>query len=92
MSNGRPVSVAALARRLPNTAAIAPVYTPPEHRTRGYGGSITAAVAERLLSEGKRTVCLYTNLRNPASNRCYAKIGFRAYCDSWHYLRDTTAA
>jgi RimJ/RimL family protein N-acetyltransferase len=89
IADGHPVSMAAISRRLPSTAAIAPVYTPPEHRARGYAGSITAAVVDRAFAEGKRTVCLYTNLRNPGANRCYAKIGFRRYCDSWHYLRDS---
>jgi predicted GNAT family acetyltransferase len=85
--HGRPVSVAAISRRLRRTAAIAPVYTPPEERGRGYGGSATAAVADRAFAEGKSAVCLYTDLRNPISNHCYAKIGFRPYCDSSHYLR-----
>lgn len=83
----RPVSVAAIARRLRHTGAISSVYTPPEQRGRGYAGSVTAAVADRLFAEGKTAVCLYTDLRNPISNRCYAKIGFRPHCDSWHYLR-----
>lgn len=83
----RPVSIAAIARRSRQTASIAPVYTPPEQRGRGYGGSVTAAVADRAFAEGKTAVCLYTDLRNPISNRCYAKIGFRPYCDSSHYIR-----
>ena len=84
---GEPVSMAAVARRLRNTGAIAPVYTPPEHRGRGYAGSVTAAVVDKLFAEGKTAVCLYTDLRNPASNRCYARIGFKRHCESWHYLR-----
>jgi len=40
-----------------------------------------------ILDAGKTSVCLYTDLRNPYSNRCYAKIGFKPHCDSWHYLR-----
>src|SRR5262249_24495124 len=87
LSKDRPVSLAAVARRLRHSAAIAPVYTPPELRGRGYGGSATAAVADRAFAEGQSAVCLITNLRNPISNRCYAKIGFRPYCDSWHYIR-----
>jgi RimJ/RimL family protein N-acetyltransferase len=86
-----PVSMAAVARRLRNTGAIAPVYTPPEHRGRGYAGAVTAAVVDKLLAEGKTAVCLYTDLRNPMSNRCYAKIGFTRHCDSWHYLRKPAA-
>lgn len=84
---GEPVSMAAVTRRLRNTGAITPVYTPPEHRGRGYAGSVTAAVVDKLFAEGKTAVCLYTDLRNPMSNRCYAKIGFKRHCDSWHYLR-----
>jgi len=84
---GEPVSVAAIARRLRTTAAINSVYTPPDKRGRGYAGSVTAAVAERAFADGKSTVCLFTDLRNPFSNRCYAKIGFKPYCESWHHLR-----
>ena len=87
MKDGRQVLLAAIARRLRNAASIAPVYTPPEQRGRGYAGSVTAAVGERIFAEGRTAACLYTDLRNPISNRCYAKIGFRPYCDSWHYLK-----
>jgi predicted GNAT family acetyltransferase len=85
----QPVSVAAISRRLKQTAAIAPVYTPPQLRGRGYASSATAAVVDRIFAEGRTTACLYTDLRNPMSNRCYAKIGFRPYCDSWHYVRSS---
>jgi predicted GNAT family acetyltransferase len=46
---------------------------------------VTAATADRILADGRSTVSLYTDLRNPASNRCYAKIGFVPYCEAWHY-------
>lgn len=85
-----PVSVAAIVRRLQHTGAISAVYTPPAQRGRGYAGSVTAAVADRIFAEGRRAVCLHTDLRNPISNRCYAKIGFRPHCDAWHYLRRMT--
>jgi predicted GNAT family acetyltransferase len=45
------------------------------------------SIADRVFGEGKQAVCLYTDLTNPFSNRCYANIGFKPYCDSWHYLR-----
>jgi RimJ/RimL family protein N-acetyltransferase len=83
----KPVSVARIARRLRLTGAINSVYTPPQERGRGYASSVTAAVVDQLFSEGKTAACLYTDLRNPISNRCYAKVGFRPHCDSWHYLR-----
>ena len=92
MVEGVPVSMAAVTRRLRATGAIAPVYTPVEHRGRGYAGAVTAAVVDKLFAEGKTAVCLYTDLRNPMSNRCYARIGFTRHCDSWHYLRRSPTA
>jgi predicted GNAT family acetyltransferase len=85
--NGVPVSMAAINRRLQNTAAIGSVYTPPEHRQKGYAGAVTAAIVDRIYSEGKTSACLYTDLRNPYSNRCYIKIGFAAECDSMQIIR-----
>jgi RimJ/RimL family protein N-acetyltransferase len=84
---GEPVSIAGIVRRTRHAAAIASVYTPPALRRRGYAGSVTAAVVERIFAEGKCAACLYTDLRNPASNRCYAKIGFKPVCNSWDYPR-----
>ena len=85
--DGTPVSMAAIARRLKTTAAISAVYTPPALRGRGYAGSVTAAIAERIFAEGRASACLYTDLRNPFSNRAYAKIGFKPVCEAWHYPR-----
>ena len=84
---GRPVSMAGIVRRTRNAAAIAAVYTPPSLRGRGYAGSVTAAVAERVFAEGKSSACLYVDLRNPSSRRCYAKIGFKPVCSAWHFPR-----
>ena len=85
--DGRPVSMAAITRRTPRTAAISYVYTPAEHRGRGYAGSITATVAERIFSEGRSAACLFTDLANPVSNRCYARIGFEKVCDAAYIRR-----
>ena len=84
----QPVSMAAIVRRTHSSAAIAAVYTPPALRGKGYGGSVTAAVVEQAFAEGKTMACLYTDLRNPYSNRCYASIGFTAVCDSCHIPRE----
>jgi len=84
---GRPVSMAGIVRRLKRSAAITGVYTPPELRGRGYAGSATAATVERVYAEGRTTACLYADLRNPASNRCYRKIGFTPVCQSLHFHR-----
>jgi RimJ/RimL family protein N-acetyltransferase len=85
--DGVPVSMAAIARRLRDSASISAVYTPPDLRGRGYAGSAVAAVVEQIFAEGRSTACLYTDLRNPFSNRCYAKVGFEPVCESWHCPR-----
>jgi predicted GNAT family acetyltransferase len=87
--DGEPVSMAGIVRRTRHAAAIAGVYTPPALRGRGYAGSVAAANVERVFAEGKKAACLYTDLRNPMSNRCYAKIGFQPVCASFHYERET---
>lgn len=83
--DGEPVSLAGVGGRMHNAAAIAHVYTPPALRGHGYAGSVTASVVESIFAEGKTTACLYTDLRNPYSNRCYQKIGFKPLCLSLHY-------
>jgi predicted GNAT family acetyltransferase len=84
----QPVSMAGIVRRLKTTAAITDVYTPPGLRGRGYAGSVTAATVERIYGEGRTIACLYADLRDPASNRCYTKIGFTPVCGSLHFHRN----
>jgi predicted GNAT family acetyltransferase len=81
--------MAGIERRTRHAAAIAGVYTPPALRRRA--GSVTAAVVECIFAEGKTAACLYTDLGNPSSNRCYTKIGFKPACRSWHYPRASAA-
>lgn len=83
----KPVAMAAIARRMLKTGSINSVFTPVEYRNRGFGAAVTAYVARQIFAEGRLAACLYTDLRNKASNRCYAKLGFRPYCKSWHMVR-----
>jgi predicted GNAT family acetyltransferase len=48
---------------------------------------VTAAVVDAILAEGQSMACLYLDLHNLYSNRCYAKIGFRPLCRSSYYPR-----
>ena len=79
--------MAGIVRRLRNSAAITGVYTTPELRGRGYAGSVTAAAVEQIYADGRTIACLYTDLRNPFSNRCYARIGFKPVCKSMHFYK-----
>jgi RimJ/RimL family protein N-acetyltransferase len=82
-----PVSMAGIMRRTRHAGAIAGVYTPPSLRGRGYAGSVTAALVEAIFAEGRSMACLYVDLRNPYSSRCYANIGFTPVCRSAYYPR-----
>jgi L-amino acid N-acyltransferase YncA len=73
-------SMACRARRTLRGAAIAPVYTPPEARGRGYGSAVTAALCQRLLDAGSKFVCLHADRANKTSNHIYQAIGFEEVC------------
>lgn len=60
---------------------IGPVYTPPEHRRRGYATAATAALSQRLLDSGCAACYLFTELNNSTSNHIYQSIGYKAVCD-----------
>lgn len=61
-------------------ARVGPVYTPPEHRGRGFGSVVTAAATRDVLGDGAVPV-LYTDLANPTSNKIYQALGFYAVTD-----------
>ncbi len=86
--DGAPVSLAGVTRTVAGVARVAPVYTPPEHRGRGFGAAATAAVTRAAVDAGVRDLLLYTDLANPTSNRLYARLGYRPVEDSVVLLFD----
>ena len=83
---GRAVSAAG-ANPLPAASArIGPVYTPPELRGRGYAQAVTAAASKHVQRDGPRTVFLFTDAVNPASNKAYQRIGFVHVADHAHLV------
>jgi len=79
---GRPVSLSGHSGASPGGIRVGPVYTPPEHRRRGYATTLVAEQSRWLLGWGHRACFLYTDLANPTSNSIYGKIGYRRVCDS----------
>ncbi len=59
---------------------IGPVYTPAEHRGRGYASAAVAAVSREALGVGHRA-CLFTDQANPTSNHVYEALGYRPVVD-----------
>lgn len=80
--DGAPVSLAGWGARTPNGVRIGPVYTPPEHRGRGYASALTAAVSAEQLAAGRRFCFLYTDAANPTANKIYRAIGYEHVCES----------
>ena len=83
--DGEVVSWTGYSGPTPNGIRIAPVYTPPALRGRGYASACVATLSQRLLDSGRRFCFLYTDLANPTSNSIYQKIGYRPVRDVDQY-------
>lgn len=80
-----PVSIACSTRSTPNGIGISMVYTPPEHRKRGYASACVAALSQTLLDKGYKFCFLFTDLSNPTSNKIYQEIGYKPVADWNNY-------
>ncbi len=68
-------------REVAGMVRVAPVYTPPGLRTRGYAAAVTAAVSRAVRDAGATDVVLFTDLDNPTSNALYQRLGYRPIHD-----------
>ncbi|MFC9431742.1 GNAT family N-acetyltransferase [Streptomyces sp. NPDC056987] len=75
--DGAPVSLAGHAPLIAGQIRVAPVYTPPAHRGRGYAAGVTAAVGEAARQAGADEVLLFADNANPTSNALYQRLGYR---------------
>lgn len=80
--DGTPVTVAGRRPAARAIGRVGPVYTPPEHRRRGYATALTAAISRAGLADGCERMMLFTDLANPVSNAIYPKVGYRAVYDA----------
>lgn len=78
---GQPVSLAGLTRQVAGQVRVGPVYTPPGHRGRGYGGAVTWTVSQAARRAGAEQVVLFTDLANPVSNELYQRLGYQPVAD-----------
>jgi uncharacterized protein len=79
---GTAVTMAGASVSSPGIARVGPVYTPPEHRRRGYATALVATWTDELLSRGIRRCALFTDLANPTSNSIYQAVGYRPVADA----------
>jgi predicted GNAT family acetyltransferase len=79
--DGAPVSMCGYGSPTPNGIRIGLVYTPPEHRGRGFAAAVTADVSRRMLAAG-RFCFLYTDASNTTAESIYARLGYTRVCES----------
>ncbi|MFD5336868.1 GNAT family N-acetyltransferase [Streptomyces hawaiiensis] len=79
--DGAPVAMAGTSPQVAGQVRVAPVYTPPRFRGRGFAGAATTEVSRAALAAGAEEVLLFTDLANPTSNGLYQRIGYRPVAD-----------
>lgn len=89
--DGELVSMSGHQGPTPNGIRVSLVYTPPEHRGRGYASMVVATQSQWLLDNGHRFCFLYTDLTNPTSNAIYQRIGYRQIAESAEYSFSPTS-
>ena len=75
--DGQPVSMCGRTPVVCGVPRIGPVWTPLEHRRRGYAAAVTASVCRDALRAGARACTLFADAANPTSNGIYTRLGFR---------------
>jgi RimJ/RimL family protein N-acetyltransferase len=83
-----PVTLVGLGHPTPHGVRIRAVYTPPEHRGRGYAQAAVAAVTRHLLEQGRRPF-VFADEADAGANHVYAGVGFEVVGTS-HHLRFAT--
>jgi predicted GNAT family acetyltransferase len=72
-----PVALAGHSAVRGGLSRIAPVYTPLEHRRRGFGAAVTAAAVHSARSFGAEEVTLFADADYRPANEVYHRLGFQ---------------
>lgn len=83
--DGTLLSTVSTSRRMAHSIGISAVYTPPEHRNKGYCQFAVASLCQKMLTAGFDSCTLFVDQKNPVSNRVYKKIGFEILEDCSEY-------
>ncbi len=89
--SGTPVSFAGCRQIRPSAARVAPVYTPPSLRGRGYAHALVAGICGELQARGAQAIFLFTDATNPTSNALYTRIGFATLGRHLHLITERAA-
>ncbi|MCD4651607.1 MAG: GNAT family N-acetyltransferase [Candidatus Cloacimonetes bacterium] len=83
--NNGAVCMAATLRPTVNAICISLVYTPEEHRGKGYATALVQQLTKEMLTKKYRFCVLHTDMDNPISNSIYMKIGYNKRADYTEY-------
>jgi len=87
-AGARPVCWVSFRATTERVVRIAPVYTPPSARGRGYASALVAAVSLTVLERGFSYCSLYTDLANPTSNAIYQRVGYQPLQEIHQYEKN----
>lgn len=85
LPGGEPAHLSGASMPAYGVSRIGPVYTPKEHRGRGYASYVVGELTRRGLEAGDR-MCLFTDQANPTSNKIYAALGYEPVVDMAHHV------
>lgn len=71
----------AMSGQTPNGMRVAAVYTPDEHRNRGYATTAVAEMTAAMLARGYRFCMLVAETQDAVLNRIYRRLGFEAVAE-----------
>ncbi len=80
-----PVAMAAWVAPATNSGSINYVYVPPEHRGKGFGKAVTAALAEQMLASGLRYCFIFADAGDARTNHVYHTLGANTVTDLQHF-------
>src|SRR5438094_89407 len=81
ISGTRPVAYSVFNAMLPEIVQIGGVWTPPEHRGRGYARSVVAGSLLAARKQGVQRAVLFADPTNAMARAAYLAIGFRIVGD-----------
>ncbi|KAK4521432.1 uncharacterized protein ATC70_012047 [Mucor velutinosus] len=76
--DGVPVSMAWKVRPLRHGTSLAYVYTPNEHRNKGYGAACVAMVSEAIM-KNYEYITLFVDIKRDPSDNLYTRVGYKYY-------------
>jgi hypothetical protein len=77
-----PKCMVSISGHTPNGVRVSGVYTPDEHRKRGYASNTVAVITQQALDSGRKFCVLSANSGDTATLRVYQNIGYRPVRDT----------